>query len=88
MNAGKNRNKSKEDIKSIIGETYGRLGFDKLLRSAGVDTVQELANQNPEILYEELMELNNEKGLVMHQPSLEEVRELIQKAEDQTSIDY
>jgi len=52
MDAGKKRNKSKEDIKSIIGETYGHLGFDKLLKSAGIDSAQELAKQIPENLYE------------------------------------
>lgn len=58
-----------------IGEEYS-----DLLEEAGVDTVVELAQRNPEHLHAKLMEVNAQKRLVRRLPSLREVRSWIDQA--------
>ena len=58
-----------------IGEEYS-----DLLEEAGVDTVVELAQRNPENLHEKLSAVNAEKKLVRRVPSLEEVQDWVEQA--------
>lgn len=60
-----------------IGEEYS-----DLLESAGVDTVQELRNRNPENLFNALGEVNEEKKLVRRLPHLSEVEAWIKAAKE------
>lgn len=43
--------------------------YSDLLEEAGVDTVPELANRNPQNLYQKIMEVNEAKNLVRRPPS-------------------
>ena len=47
--------------------------YSDLLEEAGVDTVKELRNRNPENLYNAILEANRKKKLVRRVPSLKEV---------------
>jgi predicted flap endonuclease-1-like 5' DNA nuclease len=58
-----------------IGEEYA-----DLLEAAGVDTVPELAQRNPENLYKKMEELNKEKNLVRQTPSLSQVQDWVGQA--------
>ncbi len=58
-----------------IGEEYA-----DLLEEAGVDTVPELAQRNPENLYKKLVEVNKEKRLVRRLPTLAQVRSWVEQA--------
>jgi predicted flap endonuclease-1-like 5' DNA nuclease len=51
-----------------VGEEYS-----DLLEAAGVDTVKELRNRNPDNLYAALLAVNDEKHLVRRPPSKNEV---------------
>lgn len=54
--------------------------YADLLEEAGVDSVPELAQRNPENLYQRLVEVNQEKNLVRRLPSLDQVRDWIEQA--------
>lgn len=56
--------------------------FAELLKAAGVDTVKELRNRNPENLHAKLTEVNEEKHLTRAVPSLSQVEDYIQQAKD------
>ncbi|MGC8825811.1 MAG: DUF4332 domain-containing protein, partial [Anaerolineae bacterium] len=58
-----------------IGEEYS-----DLLEEAGVDTVVELAQRNPEHLHAKLAEVNAQKKLVRRLPSLREVTSWVEQA--------
>ena len=58
-----------------VGEEYA-----DLLESAGVDTVPELAQRNPENLYQKLLEINQEKDLVRQAPSQAQVSAWVEEA--------
>ncbi len=58
-----------------IGEEYA-----DLLEAAGVDTVVELAQRNPEHLYQKLVEVNKEKRLVRRLPTEAQVRSWVEQA--------
>ena len=58
-----------------IGEEYS-----DLLEEAGVDTVKELRNRNPENLYTALQEVNARKKLVRQVPGLSQVESWIASA--------
>jgi long-chain acyl-CoA synthetase len=58
-----------------IGEEYA-----DLLERAGVDTVPELAQRNPENLYAKLLEVNQEKNLVNRLPGLAQVADWVAEA--------
>jgi predicted flap endonuclease-1-like 5' DNA nuclease len=58
-----------------VGEEYS-----DLLEEAGVDTVPELAQRNPQHLYARLVEVNKEKKLVRRLPSEGQVGDWIQQA--------
>ncbi|MBC7256094.1 MAG: DUF4332 domain-containing protein [Chloroflexi bacterium] len=58
-----------------IGEEYS-----DLLEEAGVDTVVELAQRNPENLYRALAETNRAKKLVRRLPSQEQVADWVAQA--------
>ena len=54
--------------------------YSDLLEKAGVDTVVELAQRNPENLYNKLVEVNGELGLVEGMPSEKEVADWVAQA--------
>ncbi len=58
-----------------VGEEYS-----DLLEEAGVDTVKELRNRNPENLYNALVATNAEKKLVRRTPSLSAVKSWVEQA--------
>jgi predicted flap endonuclease-1-like 5' DNA nuclease len=58
-----------------VGEEYA-----DLLEAAGVDTVPELAQRNPENLHGRLIEVNWEKELVRRLPSAGQVADWVQQA--------
>lgn len=58
-----------------IGSEYA-----DLLEASGVDTVLELAQRNPSNLFEKLNQVNAEKNLVRHLPTLTQVEEWVEQA--------
>ncbi|MBC7264840.1 MAG: DUF4332 domain-containing protein [Chloroflexi bacterium] len=58
-----------------VGEEYS-----DLLEEAGVDTVVELAQRNPENLYAAIKEVNERKALVRRLPTLKQVRDWVEQA--------
>ena len=54
--------------------------FSDLLEEAGVDTVAELAQRNPENLYTKIVQVNGEKNLVNRVPHLSEVQSRVEQA--------
>jgi predicted flap endonuclease-1-like 5' DNA nuclease len=58
-----------------VGEEYA-----DLLEAAGVDTVPELAQRNPQNLYEKLVEVNWQKELVRRLPSEGQVADWVGQA--------
>jgi predicted flap endonuclease-1-like 5' DNA nuclease len=58
-----------------VGEEYA-----DLLETAGVDTVPELAQRNPENLHKKIVAINAEKKLVRQLPGLNQVREWVEQA--------
>jgi predicted flap endonuclease-1-like 5' DNA nuclease len=54
--------------------------YADLLEAAGVDTVPELAQRNPANLHQKLSEVNEEKQLVRHVPSLSSVEDWVEQA--------
>ena len=60
-----------------IGEEYA-----DLLEIAGVDTVPELAQRNPDNLFQKLAAVNEEKKRVRRLPTLEQVRQWVEQAKE------
>lgn len=60
-----------------IGEEYS-----DLLEEAGVDTVPELAQRNPENLHRKMVEVNEEKELVRRVPGLSQVESWVAQAKE------
>jgi len=60
-----------------VGEEYS-----DLLEEAGVDTVKELRNRNPENLHQAMLETNEKKKLVRRPPSLSEVQSWVSQAKE------
>ncbi len=58
-----------------VGEEYA-----DLLEVAGVDTVPELAQRNPENLAQKLVEINEEKKLVRRTPTPDQVKDWVEQA--------
>jgi predicted flap endonuclease-1-like 5' DNA nuclease len=58
-----------------VGEEYA-----DLLELAGVDTVPELAQRNPENLYKKMKEINDERSLVRRVPPLSAVQDWVAQA--------
>jgi predicted flap endonuclease-1-like 5' DNA nuclease len=54
--------------------------YSDLLEEAGVDTVVELANRNPENLHKAMLETNQKKDLVRKMPALSQVTEWVNQA--------
>ncbi|NOZ05951.1 MAG: DUF4332 domain-containing protein [Chloroflexi bacterium] len=54
--------------------------YADLLEAAGVDTVVELAQRNPENLYETLVNVNGEKKLVRNVPAQTQVQDWVTQA--------
>lgn len=60
-----------------IGEEYS-----DLLEEAGVDTVMELAQRNPENLLAKMTEINEQKKLVRRLPVLSQVQDWVEQAKN------
>jgi len=60
-----------------VGEEYA-----DLLELAGVDTVPELAQRNPQNLHQKMVEINDERKLVRRVPSLSAVQDWVAQAKD------
>jgi predicted flap endonuclease-1-like 5' DNA nuclease len=60
-----------------VGEEYS-----DLLEEAGVDTVPELAQRNPENLLQKIVETNEKKNLVRRLPVLSQVESWVAQAKD------
>lgn len=58
-----------------VGEEYA-----DLLEEAGVDTVPELAQRNPDHLYQSILETNKKKRLVRRPPSQNMVKDWVKQA--------
>jgi len=56
--------------------------YADLLEASGVDTIPELAQRNPENLYQKLVEVNDKKELVRRLPSDDQVKEWIEQAKE------
>lgn len=56
--------------------------FSDLLEAAGVDTVKELRNRNPENLFKRIQEVNEEKKLVRQTPGLAKIQDFIAQAKE------
>jgi predicted flap endonuclease-1-like 5' DNA nuclease len=54
--------------------------YSDLLEEAGVDTVPELAQRNPQNLYEKMQAVNEEKELVRRLPSQRQVVDWVEQA--------
>ncbi len=54
--------------------------YADLLEEGGVDTVPELAQRNPDNLYQKLVEIKEEKGLVRRLPGQEQIRDWVEQA--------
>jgi len=67
------------DLKRIKGVERQ---YSELLEAAGVDTVVELAQRNPENLLKKMLETNAEKELVRRPPSLSMVERWIEQAKN------
>ena len=65
------------DLKRIKGVERQ---YSELLEAAGVDTVVELAQRNPENLHQKMLETNAEKRLVRRPPSLSMVTKWVVQA--------
>jgi len=70
---------NREDLYRIrgVGEEYS-----DLLERAGVDTVVELSQRNPDNLYAKMREVNTEKKLVRRLPTPAQVRDWVRQAKD------
>jgi len=70
---------NKADLERIkgVGPEYA-----DLLQQAGVNTVVELSNRNPENLYKKLLELNEKRKLVRKLPTQKQVEEWIKQAKE------
>ena len=58
-----------------VGEEYA-----DLMEEAGVDTVPELAQRNPENLYQKIVEVNKDKELVRKLPGKDQVKDWVEQA--------
>ncbi len=67
-------------IKGVAGQ------YAELLEGAGVDTVNELRNRNPENLAAKLAQINAEKKLVRQAPSTSAVRDWVEEAKTLPAI--
>ena len=61
-------------IKGVAGQ------WAELLEAAGVDTVKELRNRNPENLAEKMREINKQKRLVKQVPNATQIRSWVDQA--------
>ena len=65
------------DLKRIMGVERQ---YSELLEAAGVDTVVELAQRNPENLHQKMLETNKQKRLVRRPPALSMVQDWVDQA--------
>lgn len=56
--------------------------YSDLLEQGGVDTIKELGNRNPENLHAKIIEVNNEKQLAGRLPTLLDVVEWVEAAQE------
>lgn len=69
-----------EDLEALEG-----VGPDtaRLFRSAGIRSVRELANHNPEALRKKLKEVNDRKSIVHNVPSVTRIGQWVEKSKSQ-----
>ena len=60
--------------------------YSELLKEAGVDTIPELSQRNPEHLYNMVVEINDKKNLVRRLPSENEIKDWIEQAKSLPSV--
>ncbi len=60
--------------------------YSDLLEQAGVDTIKELATRNPENLYNKMLEVNNEKRLAGRLPTILDVAEWVEAAQEMPKV--
>lgn len=65
------------DLKRITGVERQ---YAELLEAAGVDTVMELAQRNPDNLYQTMLQTNQTKRLVRRPPALSMVKKWVEQA--------
>lgn len=58
-----------------VGEEYG-----DLLETAGVDTVPELAQRNPQNLYQALVDIHEQRGVVRKLPTQNQIADWVNQA--------
>ena len=56
--------------------------YSELLEAAGVDTIPELAQRNPENLHQKLIDVNHEKKLVRQVAGLGQVSDWVRQAQE------
>jgi predicted flap endonuclease-1-like 5' DNA nuclease len=66
---------------SGVGEEYS-----ELLEAAGVDTVKELRNRNPENLQKAMQQANEQRKMVRRTPNLSEVQSWVEQAKELEAI--
>ncbi len=66
---------------SGVGEEYS-----ELLEAAGVDTVKELRNRNPENLHQAMQQANLQHKMVRRTPYLSEVQSWVKQAKELTPV--
>lgn len=54
--------------------------YAELMKAAGVDTVKELRNRNPENLHEKMVETNQQKKLTRLVPSVKTITKFVEQA--------
>lgn len=60
--------------------------YSDLLEEAGVDTVKELAQRNPDNLYQALMAANEKKKLVRRLPTMKAVKDWVKQAKKMPGV--
>lgn len=60
--------------------------YSDLLEQAGVDTIKELATRNPENLFNKIVEVNNEKRLAGRLPTILDVAEWVEAAQEMPKV--
>ncbi len=68
---------NKADLTRIKGVSTQ---YADLLEASGVDTVPELAQRNPDNLYQKIVEVNREKKLVRKLPTANQVKDWVEQA--------
>ncbi|MBD3171997.1 DUF4332 domain-containing protein [Candidatus Bathyarchaeota archaeon] len=69
-----------EDFKDIAELDGVGPKYQELLREAGYNSINKIASADPEVLYEKLLEINEETGITKRPPTLSNVEEWVSSA--------